>query len=73
MNVPGPAVVRWLREQKHEVFSVYEEARGIDDNNIIRKAFEEHRILITNKKTSGKKYSENNTLIVDKINDCNYQ
>ncbi|MCL0080747.1 DUF5615 family PIN-like protein [Peptococcaceae bacterium] len=51
----GPAVVRWLREQKHEVFSVYEEARGIDDNNIIRKAFEEHRILITNDKDFGEK------------------
>ncbi|MCL0067787.1 DUF5615 family PIN-like protein [Peptococcaceae bacterium] len=55
MNVPGPAVVRWLREQKHEVFSVYEEARGIDDNNIIRKTFEEHRILITNDKDFGEK------------------
>lgn len=27
----GPAVARWLREQKHEVFSVYEEARGAED------------------------------------------
>ncbi|MCL0107942.1 DUF5615 family PIN-like protein [Peptococcaceae bacterium] len=48
-------MVRWLREQKHEVFSVYEEARGIGDNNIIRKAFEEHRILITNDKDFGEK------------------
>ena len=24
----GPAVARWLREQSHDVFSVFEEARG---------------------------------------------
>jgi len=26
----GPAVAHWLRMQGHEVFSVYEEARGKD-------------------------------------------
>lgn len=26
----GPAVAHWLREHGHDVFSVYEEARGID-------------------------------------------
>lgn len=25
----GPAVARWLREHQHDVFSVYEEARGM--------------------------------------------
>lgn len=35
----GVAVGRWLREQGHEVFSVYEEARGISDNEIIQKVF----------------------------------
>lgn len=28
----GPKVARWLRDQGHEVFSVYEEARGIADD-----------------------------------------
>jgi Domain of unknown function (DUF5615) len=28
----GPAVARWLREQQHDVFSVYDEARGLDDD-----------------------------------------
>ena len=28
----GPAVAEWLRKQNHEVFSVYEEARGMDDD-----------------------------------------
>src|SRR5215216_4159337 len=51
----GPAVARWLRNQKHEVFSVYEEARGMEDGVIIQKAFEENWILITNDKDFGEK------------------
>ncbi len=51
----GPAVARWLREQQHEVFSVYEQARGMDDDGIIQKAFEENWILITNDKDFGEK------------------
>ena len=37
----GPTVAEWLRNQKHEVFSVFEEARGMDDDDIILKALEE--------------------------------
>jgi predicted nuclease of predicted toxin-antitoxin system len=51
----GPTVARWLREQKHEVFSVYEEARGMDDDTIIGKAFAENWILVTNDKDFGEK------------------
>jgi predicted nuclease of predicted toxin-antitoxin system len=51
----GPAVARWLRNQQHEVFSVYEEARGIKDDAIVQKAFEESWILITNDKDFGEK------------------
>ena len=51
----GPAVVRWLREQEHDVFSVYEQARGVDDDEVLKKAVEENRILITNDKDSGEK------------------
>jgi len=51
----GPAVAHWLREQKHKVFSVYEEARGLDDDVIIQKAFDENWILITNDKDFGEK------------------
>ena len=40
----GPAVVVWLREQKHDAFSVYEEARGLDDDKVIQKALDEDRI-----------------------------
>jgi predicted nuclease of predicted toxin-antitoxin system len=51
----GPVVARWLRERQHDVFSVYEEARGLDDDNIIQKAFLENRILITNDRDFGEK------------------
>jgi len=51
----GPAVAHWLRKQTHEVFSVYEEARGMDDEDIIQKAFDEDWILITNDKGFGDK------------------
>jgi predicted nuclease of predicted toxin-antitoxin system len=51
----GPAVAQWLRERQHGVFSVYEEARGMDDEEIIQKAFAEDRILITNDKDFGEK------------------
>ena len=30
----GPAVAPWLRGQGHTVFSVYDEARGIDDEAV---------------------------------------
>ena len=46
----GPAVAAWLRDNNHEVFSVFEDARGMDDDDIIQKAGEEHWILITNDK-----------------------
>jgi predicted nuclease of predicted toxin-antitoxin system len=51
----GPKVAHWLRDQGHEVFSVYEEARGIADEPIIQKAFTENWILITNDKDFGEK------------------
>ena len=49
----GPAVAEWLRNQNHEVFSVFEEARGMDDDDIIQKAHEENWVLITNDKDFG--------------------
>ena len=51
----GPVVAGLLREQGHEVFSVYDEARGMDDDEIIHKAFAGNWILITNDKDFGKK------------------
>lgn len=51
----GPAVADWLRAQKHEVFSVYDEARGLEDSDILQKAYVENWILITNDKDFGEK------------------
>lgn len=51
----GSRVARWLREEGHEVFSVYDEARGISDEEIARKAFTENWILIINDKDFGEK------------------
>ena len=51
----GPAVAAWLRGEGHNVFSVYDEARGIDDTTIIQKACAESWILITNDKDFGEK------------------
>jgi predicted nuclease of predicted toxin-antitoxin system len=51
----GPAVAHWLRDQNHEVFSVYEQQRGMDDDKILAKALAEGRILVTNDKDFGEK------------------
>ena len=51
----GPAVARWLRGESHEVFSVYEQARGMADEDVIDKAFSENWILVTNDKDFGEK------------------
>ncbi len=51
----GPFVAQWLREQGHAVFSVFEQARGLDDEAIIQKAYAENWILITNDKDFGEK------------------
>lgn len=51
----GPAAAEWLRNEGHEVFSVFDEARGADDETIIQQAFAENRILITNDKDFGEK------------------
>jgi predicted nuclease of predicted toxin-antitoxin system len=51
----GPKTAQWLRDQGHEVFSVFDEARGSDDDTIIEKAYNENWILITNDKDFGEK------------------
>lgn len=51
----GPIVARWLQQQGHDVFSVYDTARGICDEDILRKAFAEDWILITNDRDFGEK------------------
>ena len=51
----GPKLAQWLTAEGHEVFSVYDGARGADDDVVILKAFAEGWILITNDKDFGEK------------------
>lgn len=44
----GPGVANWLRENGHEVFSIYDESPGVDDLTILARARNENWILITN-------------------------
>ena len=48
-------VAAWLRAEGHEVFSVFDEARGVEDDQVIQKAYDENWILITNDKDFGEK------------------
>ena len=49
----GPKVAGWLRSEGHEVFSVFNEARGMADPDVLAKALVENWILITNDKDFG--------------------
>jgi predicted nuclease of predicted toxin-antitoxin system len=51
----GPQVAAWLRGEGHDVFSVFDEARGIEDDTVIQKAYDQNWILITNDKDFGEK------------------
>jgi predicted nuclease of predicted toxin-antitoxin system len=51
----GPAVARWLREQGHDVVSVYDQARAAADDVVLQMAKDETRILVTNDKDFGEK------------------
>ena len=51
----GPAVASWLQGNGYEVFSVFEEARGMNDDDIIQKAAAENWMLVTNDKDFGEK------------------
>lgn len=49
----GPKVAEWLRGEAHEVFSVFEDAQGMTDDEILSKAVSENWVLITNDKDFG--------------------
>jgi predicted nuclease of predicted toxin-antitoxin system len=51
----GPRLARWLSSEGHEVFSVYNQARGAGDDYLIEKVYTEEWILITNDKDFGEK------------------
>ena len=49
----GPAVAEFLRGLGYDVFSVYEDDRGISDEEILKRSLAEDRIIITNDKDFG--------------------
>ncbi len=49
----GSKVAKWLRDANYEVFSVFDEARGITDDEVLTKSADENWILITNDKDFG--------------------
>jgi predicted nuclease of predicted toxin-antitoxin system len=51
----GPTVADWLRREGHDVVSVFEDYRGIDDDAIIEMAHNRRSILVTNDKDFGEK------------------
>jgi predicted nuclease of predicted toxin-antitoxin system len=51
----GPKLAQWLSGKGHEVFSVYDQARGAEDDYLIEKVYTEGWILITNDKDFGEK------------------
>ncbi len=51
----GPAVADWLRDRAHDVFSVYDKAPGLRDDEVLSRAFAEGRIVVTNDKDFGEK------------------
>ena len=51
----GPVVARWLRTEGHDVLSIYDEARGLPDTQVLERAAAENRILVTADKGFGEK------------------
>lgn len=51
----GPYVASWLREQGYDVVSIFDDAPGSKDSDILRMAYTENRILITNDRDFGEK------------------
>ena len=49
----GPAVARWLHNAGHDVYSVFDEASGISDDEVLGMALRSRSILITNDKDFG--------------------
>ena len=49
----GTTVTEFLRTENHFVFSVFDEARGASDEELLSKSYEENFILITSDKDFG--------------------
>ena len=55
----GPTVAKWLKQNDHDVISIYDDFPGIDDDSVLKKALLEDRILITSDKDFGEMIFKN--------------
>jgi len=69
----GPTVAKWLETRGHEVYSVYDKAKGSDDDTILKIAKQEKYILITNDNDFGelifRQKKSHNGIILLKLED----
>jgi predicted nuclease of predicted toxin-antitoxin system len=49
----GPAVAAWLKQQGHDVHSVYDQSPGAADDDLLDLAFRDNWILFTNDRDFG--------------------
>ena len=49
----GTSVADWLKNENHDVFSVFEQWRGASDDAILEKCHQENYILVTSDKDFG--------------------
>jgi predicted nuclease of predicted toxin-antitoxin system len=49
----GSKVAQWLRKEGHDVISIFDDARGSDDDQVLALAHNEDRVLITGDKDFG--------------------
>jgi predicted nuclease of predicted toxin-antitoxin system len=55
----GTSVAEYLKSNNHIVFSVFDELRGADDNDLLQKSFSEKYIIITSDKDFGEMIFKN--------------
>ena len=61
----GPLLAQWLNRNGHDAFSVFENMRGSDDETILRKAYLEQRILISNDRNFESAFTDSISLIME--------
>jgi predicted nuclease of predicted toxin-antitoxin system len=49
----GSFVANWLRTQGNDAISIFDDARGADDDQVLALAFDDQRVLITSDKDFG--------------------
>lgn len=72
----GTSVADWLKNENHDVFSVFEQWRGASDDAILEKCHQENYILVTSDKDFGEMVFRNqkvhNGIILVRCNPNNF-